>query len=167
MKKLLHLLLAALGFATVASGCDKPEEELLCMYGTPVMHYTVKGRVVDEDRQPINGIKVEAVKYTLKNSDEVIYDVDEWDLHGKTQTDADGGYTLKLEDIGFGFPESADIVFSFEDVDGEANGGEFAKKEETFNSGNQRLVDENGYWHYYYELTLPDTTMSRVGADEK
>lgn len=135
------------------------------MYGTPVMYYTIKGRVVDADSQPINGIKVEAVKYTLKNTDKVIYDNNERELDGEAMTDKNGDYVIELDDIGFGLPETADIVFSFEDVDGEDNGGEFADKEETFHSVNQQLVDENGYWNYYYNLTLPDTVMQRVEAE--
>ena len=83
-------------------------EDVPCMYGTPVVEFSVKGRVVDADANPIPNIEV-----TWGNM---------YDMYGKTVTAEDGTFHYKNEEIGF---EMTDVVLTFTDVDGEANGGDF------------------------------------------
>lgn len=47
-------LLSLLGF----SSCDSEGGDEPCLYGTPRATYNIKGKVIDTDGKPINGIKV-------------------------------------------------------------------------------------------------------------
>ena len=101
MKKLIYLLMAALGFVAC-------EEEKMLMYGPMVSVYEIKTRVVDEAGTPIYGIEAS----TGKNGE----------FTPVGYTDQSGTFSLSLE-------EHADAqVIKFTDVDGEANGGEFESK---------------------------------------
>lgn len=91
-----------LGFATA---CDT-EKEIPVEYGTPNNNFKVQGKVTDKSGRPIPGIEVRN-RFS----------------HKKTTTDAKGSYTLE----GKGFAHSADLRFV--DIDGPANGGEFAEKQ--------------------------------------
>ena len=74
-------------------------------YGLPIVEFSVKGRVVDADENPIPNIEV-----TWGN------------MYGKAVTAEDGTFHYKNNDMGF---EMTDVVLTFTDVDGEANGGDF------------------------------------------
>ena len=88
-------------------------EEMVCEYGTPYATFEVKGKVVNSDGEPINGIAVYADE--MYGQEETVY------------TEADGSFSLKQE---WWFPNThVDLVF--EDQDGEDNGGDFGKKEES------------------------------------
>lgn len=90
----------------VAEGLSvKMDEDVPCMYGTPIVEFSVKGRVLDADANPIPNIEV-----TCANT------------YGKAVTAEDGTFHYKNEDIGF---EMTDVVLTFTDVDGEENGGDF------------------------------------------
>lgn len=102
MKKLIYLLMAALGFVAC-------EEEKMLMYGPMVSVYEIKTRVVDEAGTPINGIEV-----SMGSTAE--------DFTPIGQTDENGLYTLTLKE----YPTRE--VMRFTDIDGEANGGEFMDK---------------------------------------
>ena len=63
MKRILLFLISLLGFSMV--GCDKPDPEpkpssFVSAYGTPRAKFEVKGRVVDENQQPLNHIQITA-----------------------------------------------------------------------------------------------------------
>ena len=90
----------------VAEGLSvKMHEVIPCMYGVPTVEFSVKGRVVDADANPIPNIEV-----TWGN------------MYGKTVTAEDGTFHYKNEETAF---EMTDVVLTFTDVDGEANGGDF------------------------------------------
>lgn len=103
MKKENLLLMAAslLGFGTA---CDK-EEQTLVMYGTPYNNYRVKGTVTDPDGNPIEGIEVRG-----NNSPETA-----------VLTGADGSFEIAGRSIG------QSVKLGFTDIDGPANGGDFAR----------------------------------------
>ena len=52
--RILLYLLGLLGFAS----CGKTEDLPPVMYGTPTAEFTVKGRVVDPDGNPVENIRV-------------------------------------------------------------------------------------------------------------
>lgn len=110
---LLTTLLSLLGY-----GC---ESNSMDMYGTPVVEYgvphadyIVKGVVTDEAGAPVEGIKT-SLKHFWMGQDTIYVDgVDSF------QTDDTGYYQLQYE----GMRNSA-MKLIVEDIDGEANGGEF------------------------------------------
>lgn len=104
----LTALLAMMGY-----GCSESEEPdvNVLMYGCIVAYYTINGIVTDEAGAPVQGIKT-SVKL-LFNQNVVSMD--------SIQTDESGKYLL-------GFNEMMNNEYTkliVEDVDGEANGGEF------------------------------------------
>ena len=105
---ILTALLTMLGY-----GCSS--EDPMDMYGTPVEYgaphadYIVKGQVTDETGSPIKDIKITAPYGFLTDSQ-----------HNQiVQTDAAGNFTLNE------FSSTRGSEIFFEDVDGEANGGDF------------------------------------------
>ena len=84
-------------------------EDMLVMYGTPVVEFSVKGKVVDPDGNPIQGIEISH------------------DYSGhKVYTLEDGSFDYASEDIGF---EMETVTLEFTDIDGEENGGNFQSQE--------------------------------------
>ena len=79
------------------------------MYGTPVVEFSVKGKVVDPDGNPIKGI-------------EISHDY----MGRKVYTSEDGTFDYTSEDIGF---EMETVTLEFTDIDGEENGGDFQTQE--------------------------------------
>ena len=133
----LAALLSRLGYG--CSFSDEPVE-----YGAPHTDYTIKGQVTDESGNPIQGIKT-SVKNIFVNGNGEVY-VNPID---SVQTDASGSYRLKTD-----WPcESAKIIL--EDIDGEANGGEFLG--DTLDVAYDKAVktkDGDGKWYNgAYEIT--------------
>lgn len=85
-----------------------PVYETACMYGTPYVEFSVKGRVVDSENNPIEGIEVSAEEGMQK-----------------VLTAKDGSFHYVGEMIGF---ELQELELTFTDIDGEDNGGEFETK---------------------------------------
>lgn len=97
-------LLCLIGFGgTVACSPGMVADE----YGSPYAEFEVKGKVTDQQGEPIAGIQVTC---------------DAVDMQPE-YTDSEGMYTL----YGNGFPREK-IQITFEDIDGEENGGTFAGK---------------------------------------
>ena len=88
----------------------KMDEDFPVMYGTPMVEFSVKGRVVDADSNPIPNIEVTWAGNT----------------YGKSVTAEDGTFEYKNEDIGL---DMTDVTLTFTDVDGEENGGDFETEE--------------------------------------
>ena len=136
----LTALLSMLGY-----GCSSTEEPLDMYgppveYGTPHADYIIKGRVMDESGTPVQGIKT-----SLRKVDKVrAYGID------SVQTNASGNYQLKHT----GWQNQYYKVIA-EDVDGEANGGEFLS--DTLDIDYDKAVktkDGDGKWyHGIYEIT--------------
>lgn len=104
---LTTLLLSILGF----SSCDVVKEEP-CLYGTPTTKYYIKGRVTDTDGKPINGIKV---------GENTVYDNVSRPQSIPIYTNEKGEYITAMNST-----SSIDVVeVTFEDIDGEENGGAF------------------------------------------
>ncbi len=99
-EKLLLAAAALLGFATA---CDSTKRQT-DMYGTPYSNYKIKGKVTDKAGQPIKDIEV-----------------DSYDVRPVT-TGSDGSYELSGQNFG------GDLEITFTDIDGPANGGDFAAK---------------------------------------
>ncbi len=98
MKKIVYMLLAALGFGTV--GCENNDP----MYAPPLSNPTkLKAHVVDEDGNAIKGIEVSA---------------------GYNGSVKSAGYTDENGDCIVSWEDNIQLM-KFKDVDGEENGGEF------------------------------------------
>ena len=136
----LTALLSMLGY-----GCSSTEEPLDMYgppveYGTPHADYIIKGRVMDESGTPVQGIKT-----SLRKVDKVrAYGID------SVQTNVSGNYQLKH--TGWQNQYYKVIV---EDIDGEANGGEFLS--DTLDIDYDKAVktkDGDGKWYLgIYEIT--------------
>jgi putative lipoprotein (rSAM/lipoprotein system) len=97
------------GFYIAEDVVVKMYEDMPAEYGTPIVEFSVKGRVVDADSNPIPNIEVS------------------WgNMYGKTVTAEDGTFEYRNEEIGF---EMNDVTLTFTDVDGEENGGDFETEE--------------------------------------
>lgn len=110
----LTALLSMLGY-----GCSSTEEPL-DMYGPPVEYgaphaeFIIKGCVMDESGTPVQGIKTSLKTVFESNNIHYALGVD------SVQSDVSGHYQLKTTDR----KSQYDKVI-VEDIDGEANGGEF------------------------------------------
>lgn len=105
-KRLSFLLLALLGFSTA---CEKlkNEEKPYAMYGTPRADFRARGKVTDNEGNPIRGIQVRNEAYSDKG----------------ILTAEDGSYDIS------GSMFTSQVQLTFTDIDGPANGGEFAARE--------------------------------------
>lgn len=102
--------------------------ETVAEYGVPYATFEIKGKVVDSEGNPLEGIEVYG---------EDIYE----HMRQKAVTAEDGSFLLVQPDW---FPAGeADICF--EDVDGEENGGDFGKKTETVKL--TQTEDGEGHWN--------------------
>lgn len=145
------VLLSLLGF----SSCNKNEIDdpgnNICLYGTPTTHYIIKGKVTDTNGKPINGVKVEANDtYDDRRrplTDEPVY------------TDEKGEYSANAWGISSDGQGNILLEVTFEDVDGEANGGTFANdtvrgKDMTI----EKVKNGDGAWNRgTYEITANKT----------
>lgn len=143
MKKLIYFLMALLGFG--AAGCEESAAE----YGCPNVNFRVTARVVDEAGEPIEGIRVG------------IYH-EEWD-GGYACGDFENrtGYTDYQGCIdAYGSPFSVPEKLVFEDVDGEANGGEFETQIIDV-VGVEQTEEGSGHWYGgAYEVHIGDVVMT-------
>ena len=119
-KKTFLKYLAALLGVNLTSSC------LVALYASPHADYEAKGRVSDEEGNPIPGIMVDlAVKHY--NETEGTVTTEPMD-NVKTATADDGSFHVVALDQ-WSFPDSVTVLFT--DVDGMENGGEFLPKEVT------------------------------------
>lgn len=137
LRRILGAVLVLLGFS-VCNSCR-------VAYGCPHVDYRIKGTVTDENNSPIKGIKV-----LINNVDNDIY------------TDGNG----KFEG-----PHASDVslgrqTVSFEDVDGEDNGGLFKSATFGIDDMQQKQVKKgDGNWYQGdYELTA-DVKLEKEIAD--
>jgi len=139
----LTALLSMLGY-----GCSSTEEPLDMYgppveYGTPHADFIIKGRVMDESGTPVQGIKTSLKKVFENNNKHYALGVD------SVQSDVSGNYQLKSTDR----QNQYDKVI-VEDIDGEANGGEFLS--DTLDVDYNKAVktkDGDGKWYLgIYEI---------------
>lgn len=134
VNRILAAILVLLGFSACGEGKEPMEE-----YGTPSVSYQIKGTVTDKDNAPIKGIKVVI-------SDERKYDTDDITVY----TDADGKFTGPHT---YSFSLYGQTV-TFEDVDGEDNGGRFKSATLGIDDMTAKKVEEGGHWYSGdYEVT--------------
>lgn len=138
MKKFLYILLSALGFsacgeAALGGGSTNEEnggsQEIPVMYGTPTIEFTVRGKVTDSEGVPIEGIVVSSDGTHGGNDFTVVTN-----KYGTFRSD-------KINWISIHGP------ITFTDIDGEANGGDFATLSasmQTLPKGN--VQDSDGRW---------------------
>ncbi|MCR5708999.1 MAG: radical SAM-associated putative lipoprotein [Bacteroidales bacterium] len=114
------LLLSALGLA----GCDTTQElkddtekEMLLMYGSPTVHYSVKGKVTDQSGKPIEGISVRVSKRSRTAENVSFY----YPIEADVTTDSGGNW---MRGSAHGPTDTLRITFT--DIDGDAGGGQFA-----------------------------------------
>ena len=145
----LTALLSMLGFSC---SLDEPEE-----YGTPVEYgaphadYILKGTVTDEAGTPIQGIKT-SLKEVYKDEGH-IYGMD------SIQTNPSGNYqfTYQLGSDFYGNPLGSEhIKLIVEDIDGEANGGEFLS--DTLDIDYDKAVKTGEGDHHWYTGKFEITT---------
>ena len=105
-KKIITLVIAALGFTTACS-------KIVMEYGVPAASFELKGKVTDTLDNPIENIRV-----NIRTNDYPMKEI---------FTDMEGNYFFGVGDISF-----SDITVKVEDIDGEENGGEFATQTISF-----------------------------------
>ena len=133
----LTALLSIIGY-----GCSSSDDpEYICMYGTPHADYQFSGTVTDESGSPVKGIKVSAKNVYRRYDSTLIetYGVD------STLTDSKGKYAVE----GGAFLGEHILKLIVEDLDGEANGGNFMNDTIDIDFDNAKKVkepDKDDYW---------------------
>jgi putative lipoprotein (rSAM/lipoprotein system) len=116
-KRLAVAILGLLGFAS----CQP-----LLMYGSPYAEFKALGTVKDETGKPIEGIRVAVRQHQhYNNTAGVKYDHNDIYIDDTLYTDAKGAYLLNRSV----FRGPDDVTIVFEDIDGEAHGGEYSPAE--------------------------------------
>lgn len=110
------MLMSALGLGS----CDEVNEiinrDMMLAYGSPHVNYSVKGKVTDESGKAIEGIRVK-VEARHHSDGYVYYRM----IEDYVKTDAKGAWTR-----GSAHYPTDTLQVTFEDIDGDANGGQFA-----------------------------------------
>ena len=150
------LLFSLLGLG----GCEAIEEIGIqeAMYGSPYAHYSVKGTVTDENGNPIENLEVrlygvatyEGRDYAVPNPLEPV------------KTDRQGTYHLEMSGRIF-----TTVQVNVNDVDGAANGGEFASdslRNSTFMFLKDK--DDKSAWSVgNADISMPDIKLKKQPAE--
>lgn len=140
-------IMGLLGFASCGKSLADDSNDST-MYGPPPnADYKVLGTVSDEDGKPIKGIRVSVrLKYSpwSKDVEETLY------------SDDKGAYQLLTRSLD-GLPP---VSISFEDVDGEENGGEFVSTEVTPEAKRTKDGDGTGSYQGAFEF-LADVQLKK------
>ena len=142
--KLLKSLLMLLGFGSAS--CTEKSTGIFGQtdaYGTPTVSYTVKGRVVDTDMKPVQGIKA-----TLNDGSDGI---------GCTLSDEEGVFSARGAMFGFALTEDVKLTLVLEDIDGEANGS-FADESLDVTIGKSDLKSHTT-WNSEYFKEIGDVSL--------
>ena len=121
------------------SACSKDTVDgggIMAEYGSPSVDYRVIGEVSDEEGNPLEGIRV----IVEKNSH----------MADTVYTDAKGAFqTENINSVGFYIHDVA-----FDDVDGEAGGGEFESAKVPIKDFERKKIKEGeGWYNGEYELS--------------
>lgn len=101
----------------------------MCEYGCPTVDYQLKGTVMDEDMNPIEGIKVSIED---SRNGHVADDM----------TDVSGEFVFNETITGFSIDE---VRVFFRDIDGSDGGGEFAP--DSLKVSVHKVAEGDGNWH--------------------
>jgi len=115
-KKLLRWSMVLFTAIFGATACDGIDPNMQLMYGCPNADFEVKGAVTDDAAQPIQGIKVTVTTQIDAEGGSTNIGPDT-----VLMTDAQGKFIASFN----GFPGTS-LKINAEDIDGAANGGEFA-----------------------------------------
>ncbi len=126
-KKVLNILGVA-AFGVTVTAC----------YGTPYGEYVIKGKVVDTDLNPINGIKVTLVPQYFNNQD-ALDDLRDENNYEVTTTRGDGSFEI-LDP----YWSDSQTLYAI-DVDGPENGGEFQSTKSDFEF--VKVDEGDGNWY--------------------
>ena len=148
VESLLSGTLALLGFAGCSNITDAPD-----LYGTPSVDYKVLGTVTDEQGKPLKDIQV-----IVKNPNGWSYYDDNTSreslppqvIPDTLYTDKDGKFiSNNVHAISV-----SKFTVEIQDIDGEANGGEFLQKQLTKNDFNEKRIKKGkGFYQGEYELS--------------
>lgn len=110
--------------STAPGGTEQPavlEPEVALMYGVPTMDYVVKGRVVDPDNKPVEGVQVILVNSTVDATADTLYGnrehIQNYIRRMADTTDANGNYQVQTTDM-----PSMEMRLVVRDIDGKRNG---------------------------------------------
>ena len=148
VESLLSGALALLGFAGCTNINDAPD-----LYGTPSVDYKVIGTVTNEQGKPLKDIQV-----IVKNPNGWSYYDDNTSreslppqvIPDTLYTDKDGKFTSNnVHAISV-----SKFTVEIQDIDGEANGGEFLQKQFTKNDFNEKRIKKGkGFYKGEYEYS--------------
>ena len=148
VESLLSGALALLGFAGCSNINDAPD-----LYGTPSVDYKIIGTVTDEQGKPLKDIQV-----IVKNPNGWSYYDDNTSreslppqvIPDTLYTDKDGKFTSNnVHAISV-----SKFTVEIQDIDGEANGGEFLQKQLTKNDFNEKRIKKGkGFYKGEYEYS--------------
>ena len=148
VESLLSGALALLGFAGCSNIKDAPD-----LYGTPSVDYKIIGTVTDEQGKPLKDIQV-----IVKNPNGWSYYDDNTSreslppqvIPDTLYTDKDGKFTSNnVHAISV-----SKFTVEIQDIDGEANGGEFLQKQFTKNDFNEKRIKKGkGFYNGEYEYS--------------
>ena len=114
----------------------------VCMYGEPHADFKAIGTVKDNAGKPVEGIQVAIKQHRhYANNENVIYDQNDWYDNDTVYTDSNGKYEM----VRSVFEAPHDVTVVFEDIDGDANGGEFEKAEATPEVKRTKKGDKSWY----------------------
>lgn len=116
---LLGGLLALLGFTTCDGGAD--------MYGCPHAKFTIKGKVINEAQIPIPQIQIRTAYTDSPNYVDTLY------------TDSKGEFIYTKD--------NKYISLFFTDIDGNANGGNYAPDSTSVSFKDMKLEGGDGDWY--------------------
>ena len=138
----MQIIIALLGLIGLLTGCDfihSPVAE----YGVPYADYEMKGTVTDSiTSTPVQNIRVTVTRtqtYTEKDST-----LTHTDTLTSKQTDTAGKYDLRFEY----FPtDNLTFEIKTEDIDGQANGGNFSTVKRQITFKNSELSGGKGWYN--------------------
>jgi putative lipoprotein (rSAM/lipoprotein system) len=146
------MLLALLGLG----GCQdlQEEEEMRLMYGTPAVHYSVKGKVTDDTGKPVKGIEVSLSGNYVDNG-QVFSRPFSGDV--KSYSD-DSGAFLDNHSAIFSFQS---LTIHFKDVDGDANGGTFADDSTTVDVVIKDVTNGGAWFRGQADVEIPAVKLKK------
>ena len=99
----------------------KPRDPVVVMYGVPTMNFVVKGKVINEDGEPVKGMQVILLNRNVDITPDEMHEdnayVKEYIRQASDTTDAEGNYRVTTKDTP---AKKSQIIVR--DIDGAENG---------------------------------------------